>query len=69
MRLVEAIWRMERADRMQEGYAVRQAQEVTQGRENRLHAQDGAESDGGECAVACPNLTTSRKISNLSLFT
>ena len=39
MRLARAMWRMERGDRMQEGYALRQAQEVNNRREDRLHAQ------------------------------
>jgi hypothetical protein len=39
IRLARATWLMNRADRMQEGYAVRQAQGVNQGREERLHAQ------------------------------
>ena len=39
IRLARAMWLMNRADRMQEGYAVRQAQEVSSGREDRLHAQ------------------------------
>ncbi|MGA2987440.1 MAG: hypothetical protein ABSG32_26895 [Terriglobia bacterium] len=34
-----AVWRCQRADRMQEGYAVRQAKEVNNSREDRLHAQ------------------------------
>jgi len=38
-RLVRALWRMDRADRMQEGYALRQAKEVSLSREDRLHAQ------------------------------
>lgn len=37
-RLARAVWRAKRADRMQEGYALRQAQEVNNSRENRLHA-------------------------------
>ena len=37
--LGRALWLMNRAARMQEGYAVRQAQEVSSGREDRLHAQ------------------------------
>ena len=37
--LGRAMWLMNRAARMQEGYAVRQAQEVSSGREDRLHAQ------------------------------
>ena len=39
IRLARATWLMNRADRMQEGYAVRQAQDVSSGREDRLHAQ------------------------------
>jgi hypothetical protein len=39
IRLARALWLMNRADRMQEGYAVRQAQEVSRGREDRAHAQ------------------------------
>jgi len=39
MRLARAMWRTNRADRMQEGYALRRAQEVNNGREARLHAQ------------------------------
>ena len=39
IRLARAMWLMNRADRMQEGYAVRQAQEVNSGRQDRLHAQ------------------------------
>ncbi len=39
MRLARAMWRMERGDRMQEGYALRQAKEVGQSRESRLHAE------------------------------
>jgi hypothetical protein len=38
-RLARAIWRMNRADRMQEGYALRQSKEVDHGREGRLHLQ------------------------------
>ncbi len=37
-RLARALWRMKRFDRMQEGMAVRQAQEANRGREARLHA-------------------------------
>jgi hypothetical protein len=33
------MWLANRADRMQEGYALRQAQEVNSGRQDRLHAQ------------------------------
>jgi len=39
IRLARAMWLMNRADRMQEGYALRQAQDVSIGRENRRHAQ------------------------------
>jgi hypothetical protein len=39
IRLARALWLANRADRMQEGYAVRQAQEVESGRHDRLHAQ------------------------------
>ena len=39
IRLARATWLMNRADRMQEGYAVRQAQDASSGREDRLHAQ------------------------------
>jgi hypothetical protein len=38
-RLARAVWRLDRSDRMQEGYALRQAKEVSKGREDRLHAQ------------------------------
>jgi hypothetical protein len=38
-RLARAVWRLDRSDRMQEGYALRQAKEVNIGREDRLHAQ------------------------------
>ena len=34
-----AMWLMNRADRMQEGYALRQAKDENLGREDRLHAQ------------------------------
>ena len=37
IRLARATWLMNRADRMQEGYAVRQARDVSIGREDRLH--------------------------------
>jgi hypothetical protein len=37
--LARAFWGMERAHRMQEGYALRQAKDVNLGREDRLHAQ------------------------------
>ena len=39
IRLARAMWLMNRADRMQEGYALRQAKEVNIRREDRLHAQ------------------------------
>jgi hypothetical protein len=39
IRLARAMWLANRADRMQEGYAVRQAQEVNSGRQDRLHAK------------------------------
>ena len=39
IRLARAIWLMNRADRMQEGYAVRQARDVSVGRDDRRHAQ------------------------------
>jgi hypothetical protein len=39
IRLARATWLMNRADRMQEGYAVRQARDVNSGRQDRLHAQ------------------------------
>ena len=39
IRLARATWLMNRADRMQEGYAVRQAQDVSSGRQDRLHAR------------------------------
>jgi hypothetical protein len=39
IRLARATWLMNRADRMQEGYAVRQAQDVSSGRHDRLHAK------------------------------
>jgi len=38
-RLARAVWRAERADRMQEGQAMRLAKEVNKIREDRLHAQ------------------------------
>jgi hypothetical protein len=38
IRLARALWLMNRADRMQEGYAVRQATEVSSGRQDRVHA-------------------------------
>jgi hypothetical protein len=39
IRLARATWLQNRADRMQEGYAVRQAQDLNLGRKDRLHAQ------------------------------
>ena len=39
IRLARATWLMNRADRMQEGCAVRQANEVNTGRAERLHAR------------------------------
>ena len=39
IQLAQATWLMNRAIRMQEGYAVRQAQDVNKGRRDRLHAQ------------------------------
>jgi len=39
IRLARATWLMNRADRMQEGYAVRQAHDISSGRQDRLHAQ------------------------------
>ncbi len=39
IRLARATWLMNRADRMQEGYAVRQARDVSSGRQDRLHAK------------------------------
>src|ERR1019366_9570698 len=39
IRLARATWLMNRADRMQQGYAVRQAQDVNIGRGDRLHVQ------------------------------
>jgi hypothetical protein len=39
IRLARAMWLTNRADRMQEGCAVRQAQEVSSGREDRVHAR------------------------------
>ena len=38
-RLARAFWRMDRADRMQDGYAVRQSKEEDYKREGRLHVQ------------------------------
>jgi hypothetical protein len=37
--LGRALWLMNRAARMQEGYAVRQAQEASSGRDDRVHAR------------------------------
>src|SRR5208283_1672295 len=39
IRLARAMWLASRADRMQEGYALRKANEVSSGREDRVHAQ------------------------------
>jgi hypothetical protein len=39
IRLARAMWLMSRADRIQEGIALRQAHRANTGRENRLHAQ------------------------------
>jgi hypothetical protein len=39
IRLARAMWLLNRADRMQEGYAVRQAQDMSNGRQDRLHGQ------------------------------
>src|ERR1019366_1507474 len=39
IRLARDTWRMNRVDRIQEGCAMRQAQEMNAGRENRLHAR------------------------------
>src|SRR5580704_16332685 len=39
IRLARATWQMNRIDRAQEGCAVRQAQELNTGRENRLHTR------------------------------
>jgi len=39
IRVAGATWLLNRADRMQEGYAVRQAQGVNSGRQDRLHAK------------------------------
>jgi hypothetical protein len=38
-RLARALWRARRTDRMQEGYALRQAREVNNSRNERLHAR------------------------------
>jgi hypothetical protein len=38
-RMARVLWLMERADRSQEGHALRRAQEVNSGRQDRLHAQ------------------------------
>jgi hypothetical protein len=37
--LARVMWLLNRVDRMQEGYAVRQAQELNSGRQDRLHAR------------------------------
>jgi hypothetical protein len=39
IRMARAMWRLNRSDRTQEGYALRQAKDVNNSRENRLHAQ------------------------------
>ena len=39
LRLGRALWLIYRADRMQEGYALRQAQDASVGREDRRHVQ------------------------------
>ena len=39
IRLARVMWLMNRADRSQEGYAVRRAQSADHGRDNRLHAR------------------------------
>ena len=39
IRLARAMWLMNRADRMQEGYALRQAQDVNSGRQDSLHSR------------------------------
>jgi hypothetical protein len=39
IRLARATWLMNRSDRMQEGYAVRQATEIRRGRQERLQAR------------------------------
>ena len=39
IRLARAMWLANRADRMQEGYALRQAQDVNRERQDRLHAK------------------------------
>jgi len=39
LRMARAIWRLNRSDRTQEGYALRQAKDVNNSREDRLHAQ------------------------------
>ena len=38
-RLARAVWRLDRSDRMQEGYALRQARDANLTREDRLHGQ------------------------------
>ena len=55
IRLARATWLMNRADRMQEGYAVRQAQDVSSGRRGpAARADDAPEDDGGKIAPARP---------------
>ena len=55
IRLARATWLMNRADRMQEGYAVRQAQDVEQRAAGpAARADDAAEDDGGKIAPARP---------------
>jgi len=39
IRLARAMWLVSRADRSQEGYALRRAQSADRGRDNRLHAR------------------------------
>jgi len=39
IRLARALWLLNRADRSQEGYALRRAQSADHGRDNRLHAR------------------------------
>jgi hypothetical protein len=39
LRLARVLWLMDRADRSQEGYALRRARSADNGRDNRLHAQ------------------------------
>jgi hypothetical protein len=38
-RMARVLWLMERADRSQEGYALRRAQSADHGRDNRVHAR------------------------------